>query len=191
MKGSGFIASENDLFVLSPTADKAGEAPACDFPALPLAQALHLGEAGATEGGQAHEQKKKATKSGAHHSGKCCFYRSLSIRAQTQLMCSISTTEPSSEGNVNRLEVGRWRSPVPRVDLQQPPSGISDASGQPIQASFTWKKRFFCQPVPLLRAPQTLLTPTCGTQGSSSTFTQPPVPPEYPALGPAVWKQNK
>lgn len=57
MKGSGFIASENDLFVLSPTADKAGEMPACDFPVLPLAQA-HLGEAGATEGGQEHEQKK-------------------------------------------------------------------------------------------------------------------------------------
>lgn len=63
MKGSGFIASENDLFVLSPTADKAGEAPACDFPTLPLAQALHLGEAGATEGGQAHEQKKKKPQS--------------------------------------------------------------------------------------------------------------------------------
>lgn len=141
--------------------------------------------------GDKHMNKKKATKSGAHRGGKCCFYRSMSVGAQTQLMCSISTTEPSSEGNVNRLEVGRWRSPVPRVDLQQPPSGTPGASGQPIQASFTWKKRFFCQPVPLLRAPQTLLTPTCGTQGSSFTFTQPPVPPEYPALGPAVWKQNK
>lgn len=61
-----------------------------------------------------NKKKKKATKSGAHHSGKCCFYRSMSIRAQTQLMCSISTTEPSSEGNVSRLEVGQMEVSCPQ-----------------------------------------------------------------------------
>jgi len=37
VKGLRFMALENDfIFFLSPAADKAGEMPGCDFPALPV-----------------------------------------------------------------------------------------------------------------------------------------------------------
>jgi len=46
------------IYFFKPTADKAGETPGCNFSALPLAEALHLGDASHTVRGEVLTQKK-------------------------------------------------------------------------------------------------------------------------------------
>lgn len=74
----------------------------CDFPGPPLAQAPHLEDTSHAE----QQQKKYITQFAARHGGRYCLYRSVSIRAQAQPVCSISSTEPSSDRNTSRMGMG-------------------------------------------------------------------------------------
>lgn len=91
----------------------------------------------------------------------------MSIRAQTQLMCSISTTEPSSEGNVSRLEVGQME--------------VSCPQGGSAAATFWHPRCFWITHPSLFHLDKTLLQSACLLR-APQTLSHPPVAPKGPPL---------
>lgn len=179
----------------------------CDFPVLPLAQALHLGDASRTEGGEMLEQKKPQNPLltmvvNTVHADLCPFGHRPSQSA-------VSSTEPSSDRNTRRLGMGWIKDLLSQewILSRQPAATFWHSKlSQILQAnssdpSFTRAKSCFgvslavpsrerCRP-----CSTHLLHPPVGPKGPPMPFTQSPIPPENPAFNTAVkerdiWSQD-